>query len=424
MPFHGVSTSIRPSHPRRGLLLGAIALTLLAVAATVLIIQYHNSAASSLPRTTDSHGAPALVPIAAGQGWSVSASPNYGGNGNIIALRWDSSTPEVELLDGTTGQVQAKIQTSYNPFVLRRPSFHELLISDDPIQQVGARTQASPRLLVFDTAHKLALKQIIPLPNRIAYTVYAPRAMALSANERYLFYVTHEYRQGAPPCGSGGDAATCDLNSVAALDLSTGSTRPVPLPQGCGYAELQPSGASSVVATCPDNGRLQVISADGSIAQQANFNAARSPEPASTSKKGKVRALFSDVISSGQTGTLLADGTFLKENSSGVAATSRTLPANMVVVPLGQVYQERNDTLIIGYAGYGQGYPSGFVVFDPTTMRVERNVKLSGATSIAPHDGAVLALRKDGTVLSVDPSTGAERVLPGRFDIKAGPLVP
>lgn len=77
---------------------------------------------------------------------------------------------------------------------------------------------------MLDAANGLAVKRSIPMPNRERTTVYSP-LMALSGDERYLFYLARE-------SACFGNAAICDVHSVVILDLEQPAADPAvaPLP--------------------------------------------------------------------------------------------------------------------------------------------------------------------------------------------------
>ncbi|HEY8491417.1 MAG TPA: hypothetical protein VIO14_10550, partial [Dehalococcoidia bacterium] len=208
--------------------------------------------------------APTLAEVAAGA--EPASTPPTPLDGLLLALVREGPAPRLEALDGATGKVAARLETSWEPDAVRRRSAGEVLVSDLGVRQTAAGPVSSPRLLVLDDAHGLAVKRSIPMPDRQRTTTSWP-LMALSGDERYLFYLARK-------SACSGDAAVCDGHSVAVLNLERLDQAPtvVPLPQNCGPAALLPLGHQHVLATCTNRAVLQVIDAGGRTLQTVDLS--------------------------------------------------------------------------------------------------------------------------------------------------------
>ncbi len=381
-------------------------LCMVASAAVVVAVRMDHTESSEQTGQMASSDA-TLEQAASGTGWSVKVAQAFNDSNLIVALRWDNETSKVELLDGVRGQVTAQISAAHYPFIVRRNSARELLIADRYQQNPGQ--EPVHRLLVFDTASRLALKRTLELPKRIDYPVYAPLGVTLSTDERYLFYVTHEIRTHLPECVPTGYASQCDLMSVAIVDLGSAASQPKlrELPVNCGFAALNPSQQDRVVAACHNVGVVMEIDAGGNVVRQENFEPERGFESIQTLARNLVPMSFGFVSAQGQLSAVLEDGTVLSRARDGAVTRTQALPPGKRVA-LGQIYELPGNKLLIGYDAVGRSDVEGSAIFNHTTGRLERDIPLGGARFVSgSRSGDAHALRSDGKIDAIEVASSA-----------------
>lgn len=368
---------------RRGSFIGLALATLLEVSVAAILI-IHNATAKLSP-SVGSVAANVSNVSAIGQHWSVNVSGTYRDQDFLIVLGFDRSQAlpyEIQLRDRGTGALDGSVRVVYDPLVLRRQSQHELLVS------YGG---ADSSLLVFDTANRLALKEQINLPNRINYNVYAPYGMALSGDQQHLFYLAQQSHAELPECNQPhSNAAVCDLVSVAIVDLARGMvTSQTALPQDCGYASLNPVGATDVIATCTNTDPIQEINAQGQIVKHDNMSG---------------RGLFGFLTAQGGFAAVLRDGTVVTHNHDGTYSRTAALPAGAQVDPTSQVAMYAEGQLFIPYSS-NQKNTKGFVLFDLASGEVQRDATISSSLYITARPGEVLTLLTSGLLQQLDLSS-------------------
>jgi hypothetical protein len=431
--------------PRRGRVVGItlVALVVLAAMAVALVFNVTRSSNPASGQEGTDHAAawsvaepqdpatgaveadataPALVEVARGPGWASLLAPGGSTANTVLALTYDAQQPHLDLVDRATGSIIGRIETSYNPVVVRRASAGEILVSDMGIEQTATGPVQHPRLLVFDGA-QLSLARTIPMPHRDTFAVYA-QVMALSGNERYLFYVARE-QADLPECP--GDAAICDVHSVVRIDLqdTTGAAVVAKLPQDCGLASLRPVDRDQVLATCVNRAVAQLIDSTGRITRTADCSGGVGLDTAIPERrKNPLRSMSGFVTPAGEPGVVLVDGTLLWMKSDGSLDRTGVLPPGVRVAP-DQVYQPEAQTLVVAYGSYGEAQVSGFVAVDLGSMTVIRDVAVQDVRHVAPAGGGrLLALRSDGMVQAIDASPGAQPTHVGTAPQTAEVLIP
>lgn len=419
--------------PRLGWLHWAAFGVLLAVVLVAVLALVVRGGGAGPPAASGETGAgpegPPVPPETAGAGMTLTLAELAAGtdpastppaplDGLLLVLVREGPAPRLEAVDGATGKVTARRETSWEPDAVRRRSAGEVLVSDLGVRQTAAGPVSSPRLLVLDAAHGLAVKRSIPMPNRQRTTTSWP-LMALSGDERYLFYLAQE-------SACSGDAAVCDGHSVAVLNLERPDQAPavVPLPQNCGPAALLPLGQSHVLATCTNRAVLQMIDAGGRTLQTVDLGGHVGLDTdVPTTRRNPIRPQFGFVTPAGEPGVVLADGTLLWQTAAGGVQRLDALPAGLRAVP-GQVAQPDARTLVVPYYTYGASTVEGVKVVDLARREVVRDVPLSGAKHVAPSGAQLLVLGTDGGVTWVPVTPGGTAQPAAGVSSEAEVLVP
>ncbi len=318
----------------------------------------------------------------------------------------------VQLFDLTTGLTKQTFSVGMYPMAVTRSTRNEVVVSDAVILNMeiaedfwkrglkpppGVRDE---RLLILDAAN-LVLKRTVPLQGRKNYKLYTS-AIALSNSERYFYYLTDDEH-----------VVVVDLDGVADLGIRS------PLPAGCGYALLSALGPDYIIAACPDSGDVQIIDQTGAILEQNFFSTDErglyTDVPAQ--RKNTVRINFGVLTPNGHIGGLTATGTLMYKNADGSLNSVQTIPRGRVAV--GQVYQVDPAHLLVAYRTYGEDTIAGFAVFNLSSMKMERDVKLAeDALWVVPNGpSAALVLRKSGFVDVMD--FRSDRVRSIKLDIDA-----
>lgn len=197
------------------------------------------------------------------------AAPSTAG-GIVVALN-DEVAPErfrtnsvATVVDSSMGTILGQVKAGYRPWVLLRPSRGQLLVSG----ALAARGEEHPTLRIFDLTDLNAPPKRVPLPNRAVPIGYSP-AMALSADERFLYYARFDSL-----CPKGGDTSVCDLLRMGIIDLV--KEREVASPElrlGCGIPEIVPFNASGVLVRCEYRGEsiVMIISPEGMVTEVGKF---------------------------------------------------------------------------------------------------------------------------------------------------------
>ncbi len=192
-----------------------------------------------------------LTSLACGDGQTPPRTSTL--EGTLIAL--DESTASLTLLDVSSGDTIASFGLAgYQTWALYRPSAGELVVSD----LEGDDFQG--RLRVYDIADLSEAKWTLAMRDRGAATGYA-QAMALSNDERYLYYAIHTRdERGEPAAGHARLIGIIDLEARREIDR-------VELPLGCGgYKTLTAIETSGAQVFCPPNWTV-TVSADSAVSE-------------------------------------------------------------------------------------------------------------------------------------------------------------
>lgn len=193
--------------------------------------------------------------LACGEGREAPSQPSA--ENLLIALDDEhegTTDAVVALIDLPSGETVGELTSGYQTWALVRPSASELLVSD----LAGEEFQG--RLQVYDVADLGEAKWTLPMRDRGAATGYA-QAMALSNDERYLYYAIHTRdERGEPAAGYARLIGIIDLEARREIDR-------VELPLGCGgYKTLSPIAGSSAQVFCPPN-RTVTVTPDGAVSE-------------------------------------------------------------------------------------------------------------------------------------------------------------
>jgi hypothetical protein len=326
-----------------------------------------------------------------GDGWSAS----YFGGGKAwddpaLILQWDSE-PRLQIIDRTSGALLGSINFSYRPFVLLRSTANELLVSDRP------GSSGKTRLLVFDTsdAGKLRLKRETPLPDRALYTDYGGQ-MALSGNQRYLFY---------PAVSSHCSGATeaCDTWSVGVFDLD-GSEPPslIDLPAGCGWPYLGAGLSSDAGLAACTNGTSVFLSGSVPTIAAAITPSSGPPEAEAVFGERAASARFSAIEPGGELVTVFSEGSVLVRDTVGNEILVRGVPSDMRLDSRAEVAKLDATHLLIPYGKYLDATPEGVALFNLQTLQIDRIIPLNSFLTVVPDgSSALLGLTTDGALVRI-----------------------
>jgi DNA-binding CsgD family transcriptional regulator len=194
---------------------------------------------------------PALTLAAAGEGWSVSVDEAGGlphARDAVLAVRWDGIETEVDLVEVATGRVAARWDLGYRPTAILRPSRNEVLISHVPRGATAPAGEAE--LLKFSLDDPGASPITWQQPARTNLTV-GLGPIALSGDERWLFYIGSHY----PDCFVDGRAVNCDRARVGVIDLERPGN-PVAFQEvadACWRMSPDPAASDGIVVVCDNN---------------------------------------------------------------------------------------------------------------------------------------------------------------------------
>ncbi len=192
-----------------------------------------------------------VLALACGKGQEAPPQP-FSAESVLIAL--DPTTASVVAINVLSGETiaNARVGVNGNTWALFRADAGELLISD----LEGDDFQG--RLRIFDLEDTGAPIQTIPMPDRNVSTVWA-QAMALSGDERYLYYTARVVEEKYP-------------HWIGIIDLITGEEVARPeLPVGCGqYPTIAAIDRSNVEVFCPAN-RFVTVDPKGNVSELMPF---------------------------------------------------------------------------------------------------------------------------------------------------------
>jgi|GEM_PF-1967212 len=397
-----------------------VGLAMTAMLSFVLVVAVFRA----MPSATGNPSNPASVPLniqASGELLRTSGAsfPQREPKNVGVALLENADNRMVQLFDLTTGLTKETFSVATYPMAVTRSTRNEILVSDAVVLNTeilidfGKRGLKPPpgvrdeRLLILDSAN-LVLKRTIPLQDRINYKLYTS-AVALSNSERYLYYLTVDKQ-----------VVVVDLDGVA--DLGTRAS----LPAGCGRALLSALGPDYIIAACPDSGDVQIIDQAGTVREQNFFSGDErglyTDVPAQQKNTVRVNAGF--LTPAGQIGGILATGTLMFKNTDGSLSSVQAIPRGRVAV--GQTYQLDPAHLLVAYRTYGEDTIAGFVVFNLSSMKMERDVTLAeDALWVVPNGpSAALVLRKSGFVDVTDFRSDKVRSIKTNIDAYNSVLIP
>jgi hypothetical protein len=353
-----------------------------------------------------------------GDGFTVWLVPGYQVPAQqAVIVAPDGSPPFVELLDLDTGNTVARVETSFKPHALLRPTRQELLLTDQFTEAEDAGLDSDDRLLVLDIANGLRLKRQIELPGRSNGRVYL-QAMALSADGRLLVYHARDDsqydRQGCP-----GESPLCARHFAGVVDLDT---RPMDVrlvhygDHVCGPPHA--SGDWLAVASCePPLGDRLINLRTGEVTAGTSVAGSEAP-PAGYLELGNAVA------------ALAIDGTIY--DATGTLDAEPALPAGTTVPAGAAITRADRSRILVPYTHTpGSAVADGVVVYSARERRREADIALTGATSVIPRaDGTWLVMHNNGGLALFDyrngsthPLTHLERYVPVPGDLLslAGP---
>ncbi len=111
-------------------------------------------------------------------------------------------------------------------------------------------------------------------------------------------------------------------------------------------------------------------------------------------------------------------------SKKAAALSVQAIPKGRVAVV--QVYQRDAEHLLVAYLTYGEDTIAGFVVFNLSSMKMERDVKLGeDAPWVVPNGpSAALVLRKSGFVDVIDLRSDRVRSIKLNIDAYDSVLIP
>ncbi len=265
-----------------------------------------------------------------------------------------------------------------SPWAVLRPSAKQLLVSDV--------TQDGGRLRIYAIERDPTLVREVPMTARLLSTSGYDPAMALSADERTLYYESVIQ----PNCPRGSDAAVCDIYAIQLINLETGNTTEASgLPANCGYARLAPLGGTDALVTCPYTSDTYEAHSSGLVEKIAKF-------------LGGYPVIFGGYTHD-RPFLLSGDGRVLFDDDTSV----RLLQAGQRVESWSS-WQLPSGDLLVAYSGGEEAYDDigfpmvqGVLIVDPLETESAKDYTLPADTSyVYPLPGKRLALlnRNAGTI--------------------------
>ena len=307
----------------------------------------------------------ALLVLALACGKDQEAPPQpFSAESVLIALddEHEGTNALLTLIDLSTGETVGELTSGYQTWALFRPSAGELLVSD----LEGDDFQG--RLRVFDVRDTGAPKQTIPMPDRNVSTVWA-QAMALSGDERYLYYTARVVEEKYP-------------HWIGIIDLIMGEEVARPeLPVGCGqYPTIAAIDRSNVQVFCPAN-RFVTVDPSGNVSELMPF-------PLPTEALESLSEPTPSLVRTGRDDVIV----------HGCLGPGRTIPC-----PLG------DNQRILAFNPWDAHFLSGLLVYseeDPTD--VQQFELPEGIVHFTPVDASTVALLEadTGRIYLLDLASG------------------
>lgn len=190
---------------------------------------------------------PELTAAYMGDGWQMKIDDDGGlphARDSVLAVEWDTESPEVMLIEASTGRIAARWNVGHYPMAVLRPEANQLLISDKVYPYDEAR--AGHRLLIFDLGEEPGHVATVPMESRLNYIIFG-MGMALTLDERHLYYA-------AQP----GSGVRVELRAINVEQLSDSPLSDA-IGAGCGWPQLSAFEADGVVARCLGSGAILVL---------------------------------------------------------------------------------------------------------------------------------------------------------------------
>ena len=332
-------------------------------------------------------------------GWRSEMFTNdFSGSNVVLSIAespGSSLTSWIHIIDVASGRLVGTVEVTYNPMPLLRNSRSELLVSDVNIDtKTGDKFS---RLLILDTDRDLALKTIIPLPDRIEYPLFTP-GIALSQNEQFFYYLKR-----TEICV--GSTAECDVFSVGVIDLDQKAEVAVAtLPRNCGFAQLQPLRTSDMLAMCPNITSMVELTSSGGLKQVARFVAP--PMDVGTGVNLHAAPISGGMADNGRYYMIFQDGTVQMRHEGGTLAFETDLLPQEGTFFVRTRPQDVGRT-ILGFNQHFDEILTGAVLFDSSRPGVAQLLMLPpGTRDLAPTaDGKIAALHA-AKVSLLDPNSG------------------
>ena len=308
----------------------------------------------------------------------------------------------VWLLDERGAQI-GQIETSFSPMAVWRESTQELLVSE-------AFAGFRGRLTAFDLTDRLKPKWEIELPGRIEYNVYWP-GMALSKDERYLFYQTHTYEDSAA-CRASRNGPACSFYGLGLVDLAVSPPvrSELVLPRDCGVAGLNRFGQAGVTITCTQSSRMLVLGSDHRVVTEVSPGAALPNDPRpNRPSTALTQALMAYERSDGSIGVLLGSGDFWVLRDGRLAEQVRAVPEGAFVLSVGQL-DSANELAAIPYRSGSSQTAAGVAAFNVETLRIEEVLGDAAGASFVVRGGRNPRFLI-GDIIATESSFGAVRGL-------------
>lgn len=199
---------------------------------------------------------PELAAAYMGDGWQMEVDDAGGlphAGDSVLAVAWEQQSPEVMLIEASTGRIAARWNVGHNPMAVLRPEANQVLISDKVYPHDEER--AAHRLLVFDLGDEPGHVATVPMQSRLNYIIFG-MGVALTLDERHLYYA-------AQP---GGNARM----EVRVIDIEQHSDSLLidALGAGCGWPQLSAIEDDGIAIRCIQSGEILTLgSRDGGSIQ-------------------------------------------------------------------------------------------------------------------------------------------------------------
>lgn len=403
---------------------------LLVVATTivlVLLLSWRPWAPSGRHATVTATGSRPQISLPApqqsGTQWSVAAAPAFNPATDIATLAWEASTPAVEFVSPSSGQVTARVNVGDSARALFRRSAGQLIVSDaiQPTSDPGGPNgglNVGTRLLIFDLNRGLQLVAELPIPNRLRSTAYG-QPLVLARDESRLAYVEHRYVSSGPGCTQAG-GPQCDRFRLVEVELqgTPAVLGAADLPAGS-YPGITAAGDRGFAVTLHDS-TVIVFGSDLRVQEQVSFaqSVAAGPDYHESAIPSFKAGLLSGVVTSnGEVIGISTDGFSLHGQQR-----SRLTPANTwlagLPIPLG------GDRYALAFkATRNLPEVDGVAIVDVATAAVVRTIRFATATAVLPRASGDVFLIRQGSLTHLPAGRTAEMpVATVRPD--AGVLIP